>query len=107
MSPMKLRLTQDRALRDAARAVVTNDVDYIKADVAEHGVASRVWSTGADYARIMADGAIDVAKENRGKLSGGLALLATGLALWIYRDQIGDLVSGMVDGLQPDEADTD
>lgn len=107
MSPMKLRLAQDRALRDAARAVVTNDVEFIKADVAEHGVASRVWSTGADYARIMADGAIDVAKENRGKLSGSLALLAAGLAVWIYRDQIGDLVSGMVEGLQPDDADTD
>jgi acyl CoA:acetate/3-ketoacid CoA transferase alpha subunit len=104
---MKLRLAEDRALRDAARAVLDNDVGLIKADVAEHGVASRVWSTGVDYARIMAEGAIDLASENRGKLSGGLALAAAGLAVWIYRDQIGDLVSGMVEGLQPDDADTD
>lgn len=104
---MKRRLAEDRALRDAARAVLDSDVGFIKADVAEHGVASRVLSTGADYARIMADGAADVAKDHRGKLSGGLAILAVGLAAWIYRNEIGDLVSGMVEGLQPDDTDSD
>lgn len=107
MSPMKRRLHEDRALRDAARGVVTRDVAYLKSDVAEQGLVSRVMATGADYACVMADGAVDIARENRGKLSGGVALLAAGLAVWIYRDEIGDLVSGMVEGLHPDEPESE
>ncbi|MEO5707455.1 MAG: hypothetical protein ABIT10_03430 [Alteraurantiacibacter sp.] len=107
MSPLKRRLIEDRELRDAARAVVSRDVSFLKDDVEEQGVASRVMAAGADCARTMADGAIDIAHENRGWLSGGVALLAAGLALWIYRDEIGDLVSGMVEGLHPDEPETD
>jgi hypothetical protein len=105
MPTSKLRLLEDRALRDAARHVVSRDVAFIKADVEEQGLASRVVATGADYARVMADGAVDLARENGGKVSGGAALVAAGLAAWIFRTEIGDLVSGMVEGLTADDAD--
>lgn len=105
MSAMKRRLAEDRALRDAARNIFQRDVALIQADVEEQGLASRVLATGAEYMHVVADGAVDLIKDHRGRLSGGAALLAAGLAAWIYRHEIGDLVAGMLDGLHADEDD--
>lgn len=106
MSPAKRRLIEDRAMRDAARQMVNHQVAWFKAGTGEPGFASHVLETGKDYARTVADGAIDIAQEHRGKLSGGLAIAALAAAAWIYREQLGDLVAGMLDGFSGDEDDT-
>lgn len=107
MSPTKRRLIEDRAMRDAAREVVNREVAWFKAGAGEPGFASHVLESGRDYAGTVAEGAMDLARDNRGKLSGGLALAAIGLAVWLYRGQLADLVTGIVDGLTgtDDEAD--
>ena len=105
MSPMKRRLMEDRAMRDAAREVVDRQIAWFKAGAGEPGFASHVVETGKDYARTVADGALDLARENRGKLSGGLAVAALAAAAWLFRGQLGDLVAGMLDGLAGDDAD--
>lgn len=106
MSPQKRRLIEDRAMRDAARQVVNQQVAWFKAGAGEPGFASHVLETGRDYARTVADGAIDLAQEHRGKLSGGLAVTVLAAAAWIYREQLGDLVAGMLDGFTGDDDDT-
>lgn len=107
MSPQKRRLLEDRAMRDAARELVNHQVAWFKAGAGEPGFASHVLETGKDYARTVADGAIDLAQEHRGKLSGGLAITALAAAAWIYREQLGELVAGMLDGFSGDDDDTD
>lgn len=105
MSPMKRRLMEDRAMRDAARQVVDRQVAWFKAGAGEPGFASHVVESGKDYARTVADGAMDVARDNRGKLSVGLAAAALAAAAWLYRGQLSDLLAGMLDGLAGDDAD--
>ena len=112
MSPMKRRLIEDRAMRDAARAVVNSQVAWFKAGAGEPGFAAHVLETGKDYATTVADGAIDFVQDNRSKLSGGAALAALALAAWLFRAQLGDLMTGIIDGLNGEpgedaEADTE
>lgn len=99
MSPSKRRLIEDRATRNAARQVVEREVAWFKAGVGEPGFAAQVLASGKDYAGTVADGAVDFMQDNRGKLSGGLALATLGLAAWLFRGQLGDLVRGMAEGL--------
>lgn len=92
MSPLKLRLLEDRALRDAARAVVKADVAFLKADVQQQGVGARVAESGSDYVRTIADGAMELVEDNRGTATGLFTLAAAGLAAWFFREELTDLV---------------
>ena len=108
MSPALRRLLEDRAMRDAARAVVERQVAYLKDEAQQGALATRALQAGADYAGTMAEGALDLAAEHRGKLGAGAGLLVAGLAAWFFRDAIGDFVSGLLDGIADDEtADED
>lgn len=107
MSPRKLRLLEDKALRDAAKLNVTTDVAIIKADAEAQGPAARVTEAAADYLRILGEGAIDVAKENKGQLAGGIALAAAGVAAWLYRDTILEVIDGFLAGQEESEEETD
>ncbi|GAA0278507.1 hypothetical protein GCM10009127_19370 [Alteraurantiacibacter aestuarii] len=88
MADLKQRLAQDRANRDAARTLVTHDVDFLKDGVREKGFGLRMLDFGRDNARIATDGARDLAQNNRGIVAGGLALALAGVAAWIYRKPI-------------------
>jgi hypothetical protein len=99
MSPLKRRLVEDRAMRDAARAVITADIDLLKADVAEQGLASRSMEAGSDYVKLVSEGAWDVVSENRGKAGGILGVAVAGLAAWFFREEIAHAVSGFFEGL--------
>ncbi|MCL6251136.1 hypothetical protein M3P36_08785 [Altererythrobacter sp. KTW20L] len=97
MAPMKHRLLQDRLMRDAARQVVTTDVELLKAGVEKKPVASRAAETGGHWLKTIGAEAADLASEHRGKLAGGVTLAAAALALWIYRDELGEVIAGMLD----------
>lgn len=108
MSPAKRRLLEDRAMRDAARAVVKADVELIKSDVREEGAVSRTMSAGTDYLKLVGEGALDLANEHRAKTGGLIAMAIALLAAWFFRREIGELLGGIVDGLtkgEPDETD--
>lgn len=103
MSPRKLRLLEDKALRDAARANVTTDVELIKADMQQNGPGKRMAETGGDYVRIFADGVLDIAQEHKGKVAGGVALGLAGLAAWFFREPILAVIDGFLDDDDADE----
>ncbi|MBB3032971.1 hypothetical protein [Alteriqipengyuania lutimaris] len=45
MSARKLRMEEDRALRDASRALVKDDIAHLKGDVEEKGIGARIASS--------------------------------------------------------------
>jgi len=47
MSSRKLQMEEDRALRDAARALVKDDIAHLKGDVEEKGILARIASSAA------------------------------------------------------------
>lgn len=102
MSPAKQALLQARALRNAARTVVTDDVAYVRSDAAKRGWAKSAAMMGGDYLKVMGEGAIDLAKSNRGKVAGGAAVAMAALAAWAFRDQIADAMAGALEEAQPD-----
>ena len=44
MTSRKIQMEEDRALRDAARALVKGDIAHLRGDVEEKGIAARVAS---------------------------------------------------------------
>jgi hypothetical protein len=94
MTRLPQRFVEDRELRDAARAVLTDDIDRLRATLGEQGIASRVSSgvttTVTDRMRA---GARDVLAQARAQASdqkGVLALLLGALILFFARGPILD-----------------
>jgi predicted ATPase len=92
MTRLPDRFIEDRAIRDAARAVLAEDIEHLRTSLAEEGIASRVSSgvTGTISNRIRT-GARDVleqAKAQAGDNKGVLALLVGALVLWFARGPI-------------------
>jgi hypothetical protein len=107
MTRLPDRLIEDRALRDAARAVVAEDISRLRANLSEEGIASRVSSgvTSTITGRISA-GARDVlaqARAQAGDHKGVLALLVGALVLWFARGPIGDWFNGLDADLDDDD----
>ena len=99
MTRLPDRLIEERALRDAARAVVAEDISRLRANLSEEGIASRVSSgvSSTISGRISA-GARDVLAQARAQASdhkGVLALLVGALILWFARGPIGDWFNGL------------
>ena len=90
-------------MRDAARQVVTHTVEQMKADVQEHGLASRLLETGTDYARVVGDGALDLARENRKPLAGGAVVVIAGVAAWLLRAELADLAARLTGRSHPEQ----
>lgn len=89
MTQLPARFIEDRALRDAARAVLAEDIERLQGNIAEQGIASRVSSgvTSSISTRIR-EGARDVLDQARvqaGGNKGVLALLVGAIILWFAR----------------------
>ena len=94
MTHLPDRFIEDRALRDAARAVVLADIERLRASIGEEGIASRVSSgvSSTISGRIRA-GARDVLAQATAQASdykGALALLLGAIILWFSRGPILD-----------------
>jgi hypothetical protein len=111
VSPLKQRLVEDRAMRDAARAIVETDLAIIKGEGSERGVAERLIDGGRDLARTLGDGAMDMAGDDRGKLGGAVAIGIAGIAAWLFRGTIMDAVESFLaradEGLAEAEASSE
>ncbi|MEQ5786726.1 hypothetical protein J3454_02335 [Erythrobacter sp. NFXS35] len=96
MTRLPSRFVEDRALRDAARAVIEEDIARIRASLGEQGVASRVSSSVSSSisGRVRA-GASDVLEQAKRQASdhrGVLALLVGAIMLWLMRGPLLALV---------------
>jgi hypothetical protein len=108
MTRLPQRFTEDRALRDAARAVLAEDLARLRTSLGEEGIASRV-SSGVKTtvtARIRS-GARDVlaqAKAQAGDHKGVLAVLIGAILLFLARGPILDWLEALD---APEEFDDD
>ncbi len=92
MTRLPDRFIEDRALRDAARAVLTEDIQRLRASLAEEGIGSRVssgvTSTISTRVRSGARDVLEQAKAQAGDHKGVLAMLVGAIVLWLAREPI-------------------
>jgi hypothetical protein len=107
MTALPPRFIEDRALRDAARAVLEEDVARLRESLEEEGVASRVTSSvGTNITGRIRAGANDVleqAKQAASNHRGVLAVLIGAILLWLMRGPLLALIEGEAEV----EADTE
>lgn len=92
MTRLPDRFIEDRALRDAARAVLAEDIERLRASLAEEGIGSRVssgvTSTISTRIRTGARDVLEQAKAQAGDHKGVLAMLVGAIVLWLAREPI-------------------
>jgi hypothetical protein len=114
MTRLPPHFIEDRALRNAARAVLAEDLTRLRARLDEQGIASRVSTsvTGRITGRIRAgaDDLLATARAQAGDHKGVLALLVGALALFFARAPIMDWLGTLGDDADGDDlapADSD
>lgn len=92
MKPLPTRFIEDKALRDAAKAVLDADLALFKAGLAEKGIAGRLRDqiTGKVRRRVVG-GARDVLEQAKTQASdhpSALAVLIGAIILWFAREPL-------------------
>lgn len=109
MSALPASFLEDRALRDAARAVLEEDIARLRASLDEQGVASRVSSSvGTTVTARIKAGAGDVfaqAKASAAANPGIIALVIGAILLWLMRGTLLDLIETALEGADEAEGD--
>ena len=100
MTDRRLRMLEDKHLRDSARALVEADVEHIKADFANKGMAKRALFRLRENAGELYDEALDVADSNKG----AVAAVFAALVVWFARNHLLDMV-GL--GIEQDDERTE
>ena len=100
MTDRRLRMLEDKHLRDSARALVEADVEHIKADFANKGMAKRALFRLRENAGELYDEALDVADSNKG----AVAAVFAALIVWFARNPLLDMV-GL--GIEQDDERTE
>jgi hypothetical protein len=106
MTPLPDRFIEDRALRDAARSLLADDLARLRENLGEQGIASRVSSSVSSTitGRLRA-GARDVlaqAQAQAGDHKGVLALLVGAIILFFAR---GPILDWLDDSAEADDVD--
>ena len=106
MNPLPDRFIEDRALRDAARAVLTEDLTRLRENLSQQGIASRVSSSvSTTITGRMKAGARDVlaqARAQAGDHKGVLSLLIGAIILFFAR---GPILDWLDDSEEADDID--
>lgn len=100
MTDRRLRMLEDKHLRDSARALVEADVEHIKADFTNKGMAKRALFRLRENAGELYDEALDVADSNKG----AVAAVFAALVVWFARNPLLDMV-GL--GIEQDDERTE
>ena len=100
--PYRLRFEQDRALRDAARDLVQQDVDFLRGDNARRSAAERIGDRAGAKASSLAGKAFDFASANSGAVTTGVALAGVVIALTIFRQPLIATICEWI-GIDPEQ----
>lgn len=94
MPDMLQQLREDRALRNAARALIDADVEILKGDV-----------NPKPKAQSLLDKTRDGVNANKSTIGGVLVLLVAGALLYVFRDSLKELVAQLLDQSEDEEQD--
>ena len=95
---------QDRALRDAAKTLVTRDLAHLRGDVEEQGVGSRMVLRLREGAEGLADDAGTFVRENPSRTGGALALGIGLVLVWLFSERIAEWLEKLWGVVGPDTA---
>lgn len=96
--PLERQLVEDRALRDAALALVKADIAHLRTDMSAKGIGSRFADRMSEGAVDVFEEAVEVADNNRGVL----ATLVAAVLIWFARNPIMALFDESEDGEDED-----
>jgi hypothetical protein len=95
------QLLEDRALRDAAKALVQADIEHLKADFGAKDIKSRITDRLTEGAVDVFEEAVEVAEDNKG----ALVTLVIAIGLWFARNPLMALFSDKESTEGPVEGD--
>lgn len=84
---LEMQLREDRALRDAALALLKADVSHVHAELTSRGIGARIADRIGEGAVDVFEEAVEVAENHRG----ALATLIAAVVLWFARHPIMSL----------------
>lgn len=96
MADLERELKEDLMLRNAAKRLVKADLGFLKGDMAQKGLGSRVADRARDGAADIAENATDYADTHRVQVGTGIAVALAALLGWIFRDRLADAVYDML-----------
>lgn len=96
MSDRRIRMLEDKYMRDSARALVEADIEHLKSDFAHKGLGERAIERVREGATDLYEEAADMAGDNKG----ALAALIAAIVVWFARNPIMELF-----GRDPNEGD--
>ena len=82
MNARKQQMEEDRALRDAARALVKNDIAHLKGDVEEKGIVARIASSAVLGTADIVEEGLELAEKHKPVSYGVGAVAAMVLGWW-------------------------
>lgn len=82
MSARKRQMEEDRALRDAARALVTDDIAHLKGDVEEKGIVARIASSAMMGTADIVEEGLELVEKHKPASYGVGAVFAMILGWW-------------------------
>jgi len=110
MTRLPQNFIEDRRLRDAARAVLAEDIERLRANLGEEGIASRVSSSvSSTITSRIRTGARDVlaqARAQAGDHKGVLAVLVGAIILWFARGPILEWLDEFAEADTEDDIET-
>lgn len=107
MANLAKELERSKAQRDAAKALITSDVAFIKSDVSAKGVKDRAVDWSKTRPPQLGEQAVNFAKDNQGKLLIGAGAVVAAIGLIAFRKPIADLATGLFEVLAEMEAQED
>ncbi|MGX7926032.1 hypothetical protein ACWPMX_05605 [Tsuneonella sp. HG094] len=87
---LEQQLREDRALRNAARALFEADIANLRANLSGKSISSRIVDRIGEGAAEVLDEAIEVADNNKGVI----ATLIAAIILWFARHPLIELITG-------------
>ncbi len=111
MTRLPQNFIEDRRLRDAARALLAEDIERLRANLGEEGIASRVSSgVSSTITSRIRTGARDVlaqARAQAGDHKGVLAVLVGAIILWFARGPILEWLDEFAEADTEDDIEAD
>ncbi|WP_271077914.1 hypothetical protein [Aurantiacibacter sp. MUD61] len=103
MADLKRQLEEDLALRDLAKHLVKRDVENIKGDVEQKGLASRFADRMKEGAEGALDESTDFVKSNPGRVGSVAGLGIILLIAWLFREPLSEFFDELLKKLHLDE----